>query len=67
MQIQLTESRFGVGPREIREGKDPTGREEALLKAQVWCGEDDLGSRERRLVGQEDTKRVSERKHAEIS
>jgi hypothetical protein len=25
-----------------------------------------LGSREKRLVGQEDTKRVSERKHAKI-
>jgi len=43
MQIQLRESRFGVRPGETRESKDPTGREEALLKAQVWCGEDDLG------------------------
>jgi hypothetical protein len=43
MQIQLRESRFGVGPGKMRESEDPTGREEALLKAQVWCGEDDLG------------------------
>jgi len=43
MQIQLRESRFGVGPGKMRESEDPTGREEALLKGQVWCGEDDLG------------------------
>ena len=43
MQIQFRESRFGVRPGETRESKDPTGREELLLKAQVWCGEDDLG------------------------
>jgi hypothetical protein len=43
MQIQLRESRFGVGPGEMRESKAPNGREEELLKAQVWCGEDDLG------------------------
>jgi hypothetical protein len=43
MQIQLRESRFGVRLGEMRESKDPSGREEALLKAQVWCGEDELG------------------------
>jgi hypothetical protein len=26
----------------MRESKAPNGREEELLKAQVWCGEDDL-------------------------
>jgi hypothetical protein len=39
----LRESRFGVLLGEMRESKDRTGREEALLKAQVWCGEDDFG------------------------
>jgi hypothetical protein len=67
MQIQLRESRFGVRPGETRESKDPTGREEALLKAQVWSVRMTLGSGEKRLVGQEDTKRVSERKQAKIS
>ena len=43
MQIQLRESRFGVGPGEMGKAKHPTEREEELLKAQVWCGEDDLG------------------------
>jgi hypothetical protein len=43
MEIQLRESRFGVGPGEMREATHPTGRKGELLKAQVWCGEDDLG------------------------
>ena len=43
MQIQLRKSRFGVGPGEMGKAKHPTEREEELLKAQVWCGEDDLG------------------------
>jgi hypothetical protein len=43
MQIQLRKSRFDVGPGEMQESEDPNGREEGLLKVQVWCGEDDLG------------------------
>jgi hypothetical protein len=43
MQIQLRESRFGVGPEGRGKAKHPTVRKEELLKAQVWCGEDDLG------------------------
>ena len=42
-------------------------REEELLTAQMWWGKDDLGEREKGLVGQEDTKRGSERKHAKVS
>jgi hypothetical protein len=33
----------------------------------MWCIEDDLGEWEKELVRQEDTKRVSEQKHAKVS
>jgi hypothetical protein len=38
-----------VAPERCGKAKHPTGREEELLQAQVWCGEDDLGSRERKI------------------
>ncbi len=43
MQIQLRKSRFGGVPRRRRKAQHPTGREEELLRAQMWCGKDDLG------------------------
>jgi hypothetical protein len=67
MQIQLRESRFGVRPGEMRKAEHATGREEELLKLKFGAVRMTLGSREKRLVGQEDTKRVSERKHTKIS
>jgi hypothetical protein len=42
MQIQLRKSRFGGAPGRRRKAKHPTGRKEELLKAQMWCGKDDL-------------------------
>jgi hypothetical protein len=41
-------------------------REEDLLTAQMWWGKDDLGEWEKGLVGQEDTKRGSERKFRDV-
>ncbi len=43
MQIQLSESGFGGVPVWRRRVQHPTGREEESLKAQMWCGKDDLG------------------------
>jgi hypothetical protein len=45
MQIQLRKSRFGGVPGRGRKAQHPTGREEELLTAQMWCGKDDLGER----------------------
>jgi hypothetical protein len=43
MQFQLRKSRFGgVRGRRIR-APHPTGREEELLRGQMWCGKDELG------------------------
>jgi len=43
MEIQLRKSRFSGAPGRREKAKHPTGREEKLLKTQMWCGEDDLG------------------------
>ena len=43
MQIQLRKSRFGGGAERHGRVRRPRGREEELLKAQMWCGKDDLG------------------------
>jgi hypothetical protein len=58
---------LAFAPERCEKAKHPTGREEELLKAQCGAVRITLGSREKRLVGQEDTKRVSERKQAKIS
>jgi hypothetical protein len=43
MQVQLRKSRFGgVRSRRVR-APHPTGREEELLRAEMWCGKDELG------------------------
>ena len=43
MQIQLRKSRFGGAPGRRRKAQHPTGREEELLTARMWCGKHDLG------------------------
>jgi hypothetical protein len=43
MQIQLRKSRFGGVPERGRKAQQSTGRQEELLTARLWCGEDDLG------------------------
>ena len=49
MQIQLSEGRFGGVPGRRRKAQHASGREEGLLKAQMWWGKDDLGEQGKRV------------------
>jgi len=66
MQIQLRKVGLVAAPRGVEQYGTQPGDKKSGLKAQMWCGKDDLAEWERRMVGWEDTRRGGERKQARV-